>query len=156
MEPAAFALEYLFEPLGIGSRSWLEDKQGHVIGGAGLSIGPADMVKIGQLYLNEGKFNGVQVVSSSWIETATARHIDTGGILSFLDDYGYFWWQGNAHAVDYYVAMGYGGQYILVAPERELIAVATCRCSVPSARAGNNWYNILDLIVNQIIPATAG
>jgi CubicO group peptidase (beta-lactamase class C family) len=154
MNPADFALEYLFEPLGIESRYWLEDKQGHVIGGAGLSIGPADMVKIGQLYLNDGEFDGEQVVSSSWIQAATTPHITTDGILPFLTDYGYFWWLSSAHEVDYYLAMGYGGQYILVAPERELIAVATCAWRVSTAQAGNNWNNILDLIVNQIIPAT--
>ncbi|MFC1481230.1 serine hydrolase domain-containing protein [Candidatus Neomarinimicrobiota bacterium] len=154
MKPTAFAREHLFEPLGIGSRNWLVDKQGHNIGGAGLSIGPADMIKIGQLYLHKGKFDGEQVVSRSWIKTATAPHIDTGNILPFLDDYGYFWWLGNAHEVDYYVALGYGGQFILVAPERELIAVATCNWRVPTAQANNNWYNILELIIDQIIPAT--
>ncbi len=74
MQPADFALEYLFTPLGIGTRNWLEDNQGHNFGGVGLCIGPADMLKIGQLYLNNGKFDGEQVVSKSWVNAATAPH----------------------------------------------------------------------------------
>jgi CubicO group peptidase (beta-lactamase class C family) len=148
-----FAYQHLFSPLGIASPTWQTDKQGISNGGAGLRLTPLDMVKIGELYLNHGVYGGVRVVSEEWIAKATGRKIWTNNAVPFGPGYGYFWWTGTAHAHDYFFANGWGGQFILVVPDLNLVVVATNIWSnVPTATANAQWYSTLDIIINQIIP----
>ena len=150
---SSFANQYLFGPLGIASPTWQTDKQGIVNGGAGVRLTPLDMLKIGELYLNHGAYNGARVVSEEWIVKATTRKILTNNAVPFGPGYGYFWWTGNAHSRDYFFANGWGGQFIVVVPDIKLIVVATNVWSgVPVATANAQWYSTLDLIINQIIP----
>jgi CubicO group peptidase (beta-lactamase class C family) len=150
---SAFANQYLFGPLGIASPNWQTDKQGIVNGGAGVRLTPLDMLKIGEVYLNHGVYNGVRVVSEEWIVKATARKIMTNNAVPFGPGYGYFWWIGNAHERDYFFANGWGGQFIVVVPDIKLIVVATNTWSgVPVATANAQWYSTLDIIITQIIP----
>jgi CubicO group peptidase (beta-lactamase class C family) len=148
-----FAKQHLFQPLGITDRSWGTDKQGIYNGGAALSLTPYDMLKIGQLYLNRGVYNGVRIVSEEWIQKASTFKIMTNGIEPFGPGYGYFWWIGSSGSHCYYFANGYGGQFIVVVPDIRLIVVATNNWSnVPTDTANQDWYNTLDVIINKIIP----
>jgi CubicO group peptidase (beta-lactamase class C family) len=148
-----FARQYLFQPLGIADHQWQTDKQGIYIGGAGLYLTPRDMLKIGQLYLNRGMYNGVRVVSEGWIEKASTFKITTDGIEPFGPSYGYFWWVGSSGVHNHFFANGYGGQFIVVVPDLRLIVVATNTWSnVPTGVANQQWYDTLDLIMNKIIP----
>ena len=148
-----FAKQYLFQPLGISDHNWSTDKQGSNNGAAGLRLTPQDMLKIGILYLNGGIYNNTQVVTRSWITKATTAKITTGTVIPFESDYGYLWWNGRAHSRSYFFANGWGGQFILVVPELSLIVVASSEWSgIPSAIAGEQWYNTLNLIINEIIP----
>jgi CubicO group peptidase (beta-lactamase class C family) len=148
-----FAKQYLFQPLGISEHNWSTDKQGLNNGAAGLRLTPKDMLKIGILYLNGGIYNNTQVVPRSWITKATTAKITTGTVIPFASDYGYLWWNGRAHSRNYYFANGWGGQFIVVVPEHSLIVVASNEWSgIPSAIAGEQWYNTLNLIINEIIP----
>jgi CubicO group peptidase (beta-lactamase class C family) len=153
MSTIQFARQHLFQPLGIAEHSWEADKQGINIGGAGLSLTPQDMLKIGQLYLNKGVYNGVRVVSENWIEKASTYKITTNGVEPFGPGYGYFWWVGNDGKHGYSFANGYGGQFIVVVPDLKLIVVATNTWSnVPLETANQQWYSTLDIIMNKIIP----
>lgn len=121
----AFAQQYLFEPLGVVDFSWGHTSEKDVIdAGKRLYMSPRDMAKIGQLILNEGKWQGKQVVSAKWIQEATASKTEITGI-----DYGYLWWnlpfpyQGKSYVAK--AATGNGGQYILVFPELELTMTFT-------------------------------
>ena len=148
-----FAKQYLFQPLGISDHNWSTDKQGSNNGAAGLRLTPQDMLKIGILYLNGGIYNNTQVLPRSWITKATTAKITTGTVIPFASDYGYLWWNGRAHSRSYFFANGWGGQFILVVPELSLIVVASNEWSgIPSAIAGEQWYNTLNLIINEIIP----
>lgn len=122
-----FADKYLFTPLGIGNVEWGHTSNKEVIqSGKRLYMTPRDMAKIGQLILNEGKWNGKQLVSEKWIEEATTPKTKITGI-----DYGYLWWnipfkgKGTEKTIMSKTATGNGGQYIMVIPELELIAVFT-------------------------------
>ena len=153
MSTFQFAKQYLFGPLGIADHPWQQDKQGYYIGGAGLSLTPHDMLKIGQLYLNKGTYNGVRVVSEEWIKKASTFKITTNGAQPFGPDYGYFWWIGSRPSHEYLFANGYGGQFIVVVPDLNLIVVAANVWSNISVdTAGQQWYITLDLIMNKIIP----
>ena len=133
-----FAQQYLFEPLGITDLRWEKDAQGLIIGGWGLYITPRDMAKLGYLYLHDGVWEGKQVLSSDWVQTATARHIDGG------DGYGYQWW--TYATPNTYMALGRAGQIIFVAPDKDLIVVTTA-----DMQEGHD--PIYALIDNYILPA---
>ncbi len=148
-----FAKDYLFNPLNINNYSWETDKQGVYNGGAGLQISPRDMLKVGQLYLNNGEFNNTRIVSEEWISKASSFKVSTNSAQSFGPNYGYSWWIGNAHNHDYFFANGYGGQFIVIVPDSNLIVIATNNWSgVPTTTANEQWYNTIDMIINEIIP----
>jgi CubicO group peptidase (beta-lactamase class C family) len=149
-----FASQNLFIPLGIDNPPWEVVKRGLNNGAAGLSLTPSDMLKIGKLYLNDGVFNGTRIVSKEWITKATTFKISTHGIEPFAPDYGYFWWIGNTKNHSYFFANGYGGQFIVVVPDMELIVIATNNWKgVALTTANNQWYNTLSMIIERIIPA---
>jgi CubicO group peptidase (beta-lactamase class C family) len=83
---------------------------------------PHDMAKIGFLYLNNGWWDGKQIVSSGWVEDSTRKQVTTTGSWG----YGYQWWTTGSGR---YLAMGYGGQFIFVVPDKNVIAVFTSHLS---------------------------
>lgn len=148
-----FAKQYLFEPLGISADAWETDNQGYHNGSAGLEITPRDMVKIGQLILNHGRFQGNQLVSSQWIDNLASFKITTNSAVPYGTGYGYGWWNGRSDQGDYTFAMGWGGQFIITVPSLKLIVVATNNWSgVPSVQANEQWYRTINLIMTAILP----
>ncbi|WP_420603001.1 serine hydrolase domain-containing protein [Flagellimonas sp.] len=113
-----FAQEYLFGPLQFGTAYWLFSPANRAMTGCCLFISGRDMTKLGQLYLDEGRWNGKQIISSDWIEKSitSAVHLDLG----FTDGYGYQWWMKefivNGQSMDTFFAAGNGGQFIYVFP----------------------------------------
>ncbi len=114
-----FANEYLFEPLEITSTLWEYDPDGLPLGGEGLYLNARDMAKIGYLFLNEGIWEGEQIISKNWVNSSIYDHIN----VSNSNDYGYQWWISKTY--DSYRASGFGGQEILVFPEDDLVVVFT-------------------------------
>jgi CubicO group peptidase (beta-lactamase class C family) len=147
-----FADAQLFGPMGLGDRLWYSDNRGISYGGVGLCIGIHDMVAIGYLYLNEGSWHGEQLVPSHWIHEATGFKIATENVIPFLSDYGYYWWLGSAHGHNFICANGYGGQFIFIVKDLNLVVCSrTNYRGITSAQAGENWYNILDVIINKVL-----
>ncbi|MFE8699666.1 serine hydrolase domain-containing protein [Cytobacillus sp. FJAT-54145] len=122
-----FAENHLFKPLSIEKYMWYSDSKGIGIGGFGLSLKPEDMLKLGQLMLNKGKLGEKLIVSEAWVTAATTPHF----LSQYkFGSYGYHWWILNdekkqPYKPHIYYAMGYGGQYIIVVPEYELVTVFT-------------------------------
>jgi Beta-lactamase class C and other penicillin binding proteins len=153
MSTYQFAKKYLFTPLNIGDRNWQTDKRGIYNGGAGLELTPNDMLAIGKLYLSKGSYNGTQVVSENWVTKATTTKISTNNAQPFGSSYGYFFWIGSLMSHNYFFANGYGGQFIVVVPDENLIVVATNNWDNVSATiADQQWSNTIDIIFNKIIP----
>ena len=98
---------------------WVADPQGVNTAGWGLTISPVDMAKIGQLFLNKGKWNGKQIVSEKWVEESTTEH---SRWKKMNLPYGYLWWIGEDGG---YAAMGDGGNIIYVNPEKNLVVAIT-------------------------------
>ena len=140
MNALAFAEEHLFGPLGISDVRWPSNPQGISIGWGELRMRPHDMAKIGHLYLNEGLWDGQQVVPSEWVEASTRRH--TPATLS--DGYGYQWW---VDAAGFYMALGYAGQFIYVMPEKDLVVVFT------SDLGESDFFVPESLLKQYVIPA---
>ncbi len=124
-----FADERLFGPLGIRNRNWRQDRQGVNYGGTGLYLKSRDLAAIGLLYLNQGYWEGEQILSQDWIAEATYPHVtlrDTGETAGLpAVEYGYQWWVRKQGTYESYMALGYAGQYIIVIPELDLVVVIT-------------------------------
>ena len=121
-----FAAEALFEPLGIGPVAWEPSPDGRVNGGAGLDLRARDLARLGQLVLQDGLSGEQAVVSSAWTASSTSPsqpwRSTFGPLRSFT--YGRLWWtlDGPPRGA---LAWGYGGQFVLVVPDRDLVLVAT-------------------------------
>ncbi len=119
-----FARANLFEPLGITSVEWKRYK-GDTDTGGGLRLKPRDMVKIGQLVLAGGNWNGHRIVSKAWIDASTAAHTKASATY----DYGYLWWLGRSRhderEVRVLAALGRGGQSIRIVPDLDLVVAVT-------------------------------
>ena len=113
-----FADKYLFKPLGITEISWQESPQGINIGWGTIWLKPHDMAKFGFLFLNKGQWNDKQIVSESWVDLSTQGHIHE----DIFDKYGFQW---RLDSDGYYMALGYGGQYIFVIPNKNMVVVFT-------------------------------
>lgn len=143
MTAEAFAGQYLFAPLGITDWRWPADPQGVNAGGFGLQLRPTDMAKLGYLYLNQGIWNGQQVVPSQWCSDSVHKQISAGSQW-LSEGYGYQWWVDDQ---GYYMALGYGGQDIIVVPDLNLVFVSTSELSPPE------FFLPEDLLQRYVLPA---
>ena len=116
MTPYEFANINLFPYLGIENPQWLDGYLDINDGSASLELNLRDMIKLGQLYLQDGWSGNQQILSSSWIDQSTSMQIETGS--PGVPGYGYLWWLPEDEG---FMAIGYGGQYIAVYPERNLV-----------------------------------
>ena len=149
-----FAMEFLFLPMGITNVSWSKDDRGYPNGAASLKISPHDMVKIGNLILNGGRYSGVQVVPESWITAMTTTQISTHNDVPYGPEYGYQIWINSSAEHQYYFAMGWGGQFIFIVPDRNLVVTASCQTAdLTWQQAGEHWTSIIQTIVNDLFPA---
>ncbi|MFX0055645.1 MAG: serine hydrolase domain-containing protein [Promethearchaeota archaeon] len=119
----AYAIENLFTPLGISSSDvfWPYDNQGRSWGHGGVEMLPRDMAKFGYLYLNNGTWDGEQIVSAEWVQLSSATQIT----FNEYAGYGYQWWTYPTDIVEVYSAEGYQGQYIFVIPSLDMVVVFT-------------------------------
>lgn len=118
----------LFNPLAIKVDTWYTDTLDRNLAGSELLLKPTDMIKIGTLILNKGKFNNRQIVSEKWIEESTAEQVklDSWDVLPNANGYGYYWWRRKTNGHQAFVAVGYGGQIICVIPNLKMVIVTTC------------------------------
>jgi len=115
-----YAREYLFAPLGITDFHWKKTPTGHPDTEGGLYLSADALARIGQLYLNDGMWNGRRVLPDGWVKQATARHAAN---VSPGWDYGYQWWITSQDGVKVWAGRGFGGQFLFVIPARETVAV---------------------------------
>lgn len=121
----AYAEKYLFGPLGI-KHYWKRDYAGTVDAEGGLYLNDEDLAKIGFLYLNNGLWDGTQIVSEDWVKQSVAPHVPMpytvdGGRMY----YGFTWWLYPVSGKYSWIATGLGGQELLVFPQQDLIVVFT-------------------------------
>jgi CubicO group peptidase (beta-lactamase class C family) len=117
-----FARRELFQPLGIEKVIWPADPQGNSRGWGDIHLEPRDMAKIGYLWLNQGRWEGRQIVPSEWMQQAmrVKSHPDFGS-----GEYGYGFWVYPKRNPPEFEALGRGGQRISVIPEKNLVVVFT-------------------------------
>lgn len=123
MSTSDFARRYLFEPLGMTDVKWAADPAGIAIGACGLFLTPRDMARFGLLYLNQGVWDGLQVVPADWVEASILPYKDAYDGDAFLGGYGFQWWIDPSGK--HYSARGAFGQYIFVLPVLNMVVVFT-------------------------------
>lgn len=149
-----FAKTHLFDLLQITAFQWTKDDKGYPNGASDLQLKPRDMIKFGDMILNRGRYNGIQVVPESWINTMTTAKISTNGIVPYGPEYGYQIWVGNTNGRKHIFAMGWGGQFIFIVPDQNLVVTTTCWTQgLDWEQAGNHWIDIINIIVGQVFPA---
>lgn len=117
---SGYAEEKLFSPLNITDWKWEAAKDGTTFGAFSLFLKPRDFGKIGQLLLKNGFWNSEMIIDSSYLSKATT--IQTSANFNGTP-YGYYFWILPAYNA--YCALGHGGQFLLVAPDKKLVVVYT-------------------------------
>ena len=149
MNLKTYAEEHLFTPLGIAPGDWGMDAEGHNNGCGDLHLRIRDAAKFGLLYLNDGVYEGRQVVPADWVEASLQsytldafREIDGKKVGRYFRDigYGYQWWSATVgkYPIDY--AHGHGGQLIVLLDALDMVIVTT---AYPFwlEHTGESWRN---------------
>jgi len=144
-----FSDRYLFAPLGITDYLWYMVRPDFVYASGDISLRPRDAAKLGQLYLQDGLWNGERLLSSEWIRAAAALSFATSEWMGHTG-YGYGWWRESpAYGADAFAAAGWGDQAIVVMPEHGMVAVFT---------GGSYWKNALmsshEMMLGYVLPRT--
>ena len=121
----AFANDNLFKPLGITKVGWQFQPLGTAMTGGGLEMRSRDLLKLGQLYLDGGIFEGKQIVSNNWVAQSITPHANARENT----DYGYLWWlqlfRVGSQKIKSYGMYGSGGNKIYVLPDQRMVVVVT-------------------------------
>jgi CubicO group peptidase (beta-lactamase class C family) len=150
----AFAGDYLFKPLDVTDFEWKSyPKNGKIAAATGLRLRPRDATKIGQLLLNDGAWNGRQVIPPDWIMQSVIPRFQATGYFGGLFFYGYHWWMGRSLAdgreLKWIAAMGWGGQRIFVIPDLDMVVMTTAGLF----GRPKEGMAALDILANSIIPS---
>jgi CubicO group peptidase (beta-lactamase class C family) len=122
--------EKLWKKMGGSRAGWSVDEHGFEKLESGINCSAYDYIRFGQLFLNKGKYNGVQIVPAEWIQRATQPASRPRGYYDFLLRhnvyYGYFWWgkfRGSPANDNDFFGLGNKGQYLYVCPQKKLVII---------------------------------
>lgn len=152
-----YGKEFLFDPMGIDVDEWKRDPQGIYFGGNEMYFTPQEVALFGSLYLKHGMLNGKQIVSAAWVDSSLSpstnnTHPNEWGALKNYN-YAHLWWLGQINEKDMFMGYGYGGQFLVVFPELDLIVVSTANYFVdPEVSTIQEWA-IFDIISKYILPS---
>lgn len=131
----------LFGPLGITEETWDTSPLGVTLGCAGLSLTNEELSRFGQLLLQQGMWNGAQLIPPDWIQLATSKQSDNEGSLDWRQGYGYQFWMCSHHA---YRADGAHGQFCIVMPDKGAVITINSQ--------EDRLQDILDAVWSEIWP----
>ena len=146
-----FAQSSLARPLGFTLPQWPRDPQGIYFGGNDMLLTPRQMVRFGELYLHRGRAGEQQIVPERWIEQS---FVPRGRSRISGHSYGYGWWIRELAGHDAYYAWGFGGQYIFVVPDLDLVVVTTSSSTVAEDRRSHR-RNVFELVEDLVIAPLA-
>jgi CubicO group peptidase (beta-lactamase class C family) len=130
----SFSQAHLFAPMGAEVGDWYPDADNYNIGSMGIFVSARDMAKFGLSFLNDGEYEGNQVISADWVNDSLQRYSEgirrsgelTSRYGSFRDlGYGYQWWFARAGDHHFNYAAGHGGNYIVLLDELDMVIVTT-------------------------------
>lgn len=152
-----FGRRFLFDPIGITLDNWQQDPQGYYFGGGDMFMTPREMAVFGYLYLHGGRIDGRQIIPESWVQltlsaSTSFTHPNAWGELRNYD-YAYLWWLGQIAGQNVFMGYGYGGQFLIVFPDLDLIVVSTAEKLVDPDTSTIQEWGIFDIIASHIVPA---
>ncbi|MDF2906138.1 MAG: class beta-lactamase-related serine hydrolase [Herbinix sp.] len=141
----------LFEPLSITGATWENCPMGYNTGGFGLRVKTEDIAKFGQLYLDNGKRNGKELLSEEWIREATAKQSDNSsmGPGDWGQGYGYQFWRCRHNA---YRGDGAFGQYCIIMPEKDAVLAITGGMKDLQKPLEIAWDKLLPGFMEDVLP----
>ena len=145
-----FARNSLGSPLGIPVVPWTRDPNGIYFGGNNMEFTPRQMLEFGELYLNGGAANGRQIIPAEWVELSLRPRVRSQRDTD--RQYGLGWWMRDMAGVDTAYAWGFGGQFILLAPDLDLVVVTTSS-SQPGDTRRRHTRALYNLLEYQVIAA---
>lgn len=147
-----FAQDVLGTPLGLTIARWPRDPQGIYFGGNDMLLTPRQTLAFGEMYLAGGRAGGRQIVPAAWVESSCVPR----GQSRFNPDqrYGYGWWMRAFTGHDSCFAWGFGGQYIFLFQDLDLVVVTTSAADVSDERRDHRRM-IFDLLERSILPQVA-
>ena len=119
-----FARAELFGPLGMGEVVWYADKTGLQSGGMSGLWRSRDLLKLGELYLRGGRWQNRDIVPPDYVADSVKIH-NAGDFFGTHVEYGYLWWIKRVARHDVFWAAGYGGQYLMVLPDVDMVVLCT-------------------------------
>ncbi|MFN9509610.1 MAG: serine hydrolase domain-containing protein [Planctomycetota bacterium] len=133
----------LFDPLGIQPPRWDTNPQGISLGGYGLFLKTEDIAKFGQLYLQNGKWEGKQLIPTTWVQQATSKQVSNGDNPSsdWNQGYGFQFWRCRHNA---FRGDGKDGQFCVVLPDQDAVVVMTANTTNMQAQLSLVWVHLLD------------
>jgi CubicO group peptidase (beta-lactamase class C family) len=148
----AYLKPRLYDPLGITGATWTENREGVNMGASDLRIRTEDIGKLGQLYLQQGRWNGRQLVSRRWVELATSKEIDTGKKdSSWGYGYGFQFWLNPPGG---FRADGAYGQYSMVFPNKDTVVVITSESADKETTMHTVWDHLYPALTDhRTLPA---
>lgn len=135
MDTKTFAERELTSPLGYNMSYWSQDPKGIYFGGNDMEMTPRQMLRFGELYLNQGRYRGEQILSPQWVQVSHHPHARSPRGQGRY--YGYGWWLRDLAGMQVPTAWGYGGQLIFVVAELDLVVVATSDSNPAPERRGH-------------------
>jgi CubicO group peptidase (beta-lactamase class C family) len=126
----SYAQQHLFSPLNVQVGYWPRDANGYYYGSGDISFNARDAAKFGLLYLNDGEYQGTQVVPADWVRHSLQRYSEdlyNNRLGRHVRDigYGYLWWSARAGKHDFYYAWGHGGNLIVLLHQLDMVIVTT-------------------------------
>jgi CubicO group peptidase (beta-lactamase class C family) len=154
MPMADFANVNLFYPMQITNAEWARTPTNLPVGGSGLFLTSRNLAKFGQLYLDNGSWQGQQLISADWIADSVVRRVDISSWATYSEAYGFQWWLDDltykGQLVETWVTSGYGGQYTFVVPSLDLVVAFTGQNYGPGSGIGNLYTMMNDHILDAI------
>ncbi len=147
MSVCDYLYQKLWEPMHVKKPHWGTDPAGHTFPASDLYLDIADMIKLGELYLKDGVYEGRRYLSSEWVQAATGMQVDSSVINppGYGDDelcgYGYYFWHNSKGG---FRAYGREGQFVIVLPEKKAV--------IATQAMHHNVQDVLDLVWEHIEP----
>ncbi|WP_190809165.1 serine hydrolase [Flagellimonas sp. S3867] len=138
-----YAIENLLDPLGITSFEWETDPDGNAWGGVGLELRTHDLIKFGQLFLNNGMWNGQELIPEEWVTLSSTAQID---IPQSATKYSLQWYVADNLDRKVYFGQGFGGQALMLIPEDNMMIIAVQEYLVSFAQNNQQWNNFLEKV----------
>lgn len=115
----------LLDPIGAELHAWPTDKVGRPFGSGYVHLTPLHALRFGQLVLQRGMWNGMSVVDGAWLQASIQPQVRAYEWMEGIAWYGYLWWVTREAGLEAWYATGWGGQYIAVFPQVQLVVVMT-------------------------------